>query len=157
MKNQPYFKVVIDSREQKPYVFNNFIVSALKSGDYSIQGYEDQVAIERKTKEDAYQSFGRGRSRFERELGRLSVLKYSAIVIEDNLPNFIKSPVHSEMHPKAAVNSVIAWAVKYKIGVFFAGDRRHGNAITYRLLEKFWKYNILPYIPNVKAEVNDRS
>jgi hypothetical protein len=30
--------------------------------------------------------------------------------------------------------------VKYRVCVFFAGDRRHGNALTRQLLEKFWRY-----------------
>jgi len=136
----PEFTVVVDTREQKPYIFKNSIVATLKTGDYSIKGIEDLIAIERKTKADAYGSFGNGRERFERELKRLSGIDYAAIIIEDNLPNFIKPPEYSRLHPKSAINSVIAWSVKYHICVFFSGDRRHGNAVAVRLLEKYWKY-----------------
>jgi len=132
--------VAVDTREQRPYPFPRCEVKALKTGDYSIVGLESQIAIERKTKKDAYASLGRGRARFERELERLSRFDYSAIVIESSLPEFLHPPSFSRLHPKAAVNSLIAWTVKYRVGVFFAGDRRHGHALTRQLLEKYWRY-----------------
>jgi ERCC4-type nuclease len=49
------FRIVIDSREQTPFVFNdNWPVEtgALASGDYSIVGLTDFVAIERKSLSD---------------------------------------------------------------------------------------------------------
>lgn len=140
-KSDHIFTVVIDSREQKPYQFERMAVKALDAGDYSIQGLEDKVAIERKTKQDAYGSLGSGRARFERELQRLAKLDYAAVVIESTLENFLNAPAYTQMNPKAAANSLVAWAVKYRVCVFFAGDRRHAQALTYRLLEKYWKYN----------------
>ena len=134
------FTIIVDSREQKPYRFERMAVAALPTGDYSIQGLEAEVAIERKSREDAYASLGSGRARFERELVRLSRLKYAAIVVESTLPGFLEPPPFTKMNPKAAVNSLIAWSVKYRVCVFFAGDRIHAQALTRRLLEKYWKY-----------------
>lgn len=135
------FVVAIDTREQKPYRFPRAKVKTLKTGDYSIVGLEERIAIERKTKEDAYSSLGKGRARFERELNRLSRIHYAAVVIEASLPDFLEAPTFSRMNPKAAVSSVIAWSVKYRVAVFFAGDRMHGNALTLQLLEKYWRYH----------------
>lgn len=136
----PALVVAVDTREQRPYRFPLSEVKTLATGDYSIVGLEDRVAIERKTKEDAYSSLGQGRSRFERELQRLSRFDYAAIVIEASLPEFLQAPAFSRMNPKAAAASIVAWSVKYRVCVFFAGDRRHGNAITRQLLEKYWRY-----------------
>jgi ERCC4-type nuclease len=136
----PKLVVAIDTREQKPYRFARSEVRTLASGDYSIVGLEDRVAVERKTKQDAYSSLGQGRTRFERELQRLARFDYAAIVIETSLPDFLRAPAFSRMNPRAAARSMIAWSVKYRVCVFFAGDRRHGNALTQQLLEKFWKY-----------------
>ena len=111
-----------------------------------VLGLDDLVAdlephaVERKTKQDAYSSLGQGRARFERELQRLSRFDYAAVVIETSLPDFLRAPAFSRMNPTAAARSMIAWSVKYRVCVFFAGDRRHGNALTQQLLEKFWKY-----------------
>ena len=132
--------VAVDTREQKPYRFPRSELKTLPTGDYSLVGLEDRIAIERKTKEDAYASLGQGRARFERELERLSRFDYAAIVIETSLPDFLHAPAFSRMNPKAAANSIIAWSVKYRVCVFFAGDRLHGNALTRQLLEKFWRY-----------------
>jgi DNA excision repair protein ERCC-4 len=136
----PKLVVAIDTREQKPYRFARSEVKTLASGDYSIVGLEDRIAVERKTKQDAYSSLGQGRARFERELQRLSRFDYAAVVIETSLPDFLRAPAFSRMNPRAAARSMIAWSVKYRVCVFFAGDRRHGNALTQQLLEKFWRY-----------------
>lgn len=134
------FTVVIDSREQRPYAFEKSVVKAIPTGDYSVEGYEDRVAIERKSLQDAYASLGGGRERFERELKRLGQFDYAAIVVEATLEDFLRTPAFSQMNPKAAVNSLLAWSVKYHVCVFFAGNRRLGQALTYRLLEKFLRY-----------------
>ena len=136
----PKLVVAIDTREQKPYRFARSEVKTLASGDYSIVGLEDRIAVERKTKPDAYSSLGQGRARFGRELQRLSRFDYAAVVIETSLPDFLRAPAFSRMNPTAAARSMIAWSVKYRVCVFFAGDRRHGNALTRQLLEKFWRY-----------------
>lgn len=138
---KPKFVVAVDTREQHPYSFLHYELKALASGDYSIVGYEDRIAIERKSKQDAYSSLGRGRARFKRELERLSRLDYAAIVIEATMTDFLRPPAFSQMNPKAAVNTLIAWSVKYRVCVFFAGNRRNAQTLTYRLLEKFHRYS----------------
>ena len=137
---RPELVIAVDSREQKPYLFPGCQVKTLKTGDYSIVGLEHQIALERKTKEDAYASLGRSRARFERELERLSKLDYAAVVIESSLPEFLHPPPFTRLSPRAAIGSLIAWAVKYQVGMFFAGDRCHGQALTRQLLEKYWRY-----------------
>jgi len=139
-KDKKEFTIVIDSREQHPYKFEGAVIKALKSGDYSILGLEDKITVERKTKEDAYASLGAGRARFEKELKRLSGFDYSAIVIESSLADFLKVPAFTKMNPRAAMNSLVSWSVKYKVFVFFASDRRHAKALVYRILQKYWKY-----------------
>lgn len=139
-KDKKLFKVVIDSREQYPYKFRYSIVKGLEAGDYSIEGLENRIAVERKSKQDAYASLGTGRARFERELKRLSHYEYAAIVIECDLLSFLEAPPFTTMNPKAAINSLISWSIKYGVHVFFASDRRYAKAITYRILEKFFKY-----------------
>ena len=69
------FKVITDSRERTPYKFKNSVTRKLDTGDYSIEGYEYQVCVERKTKADAYGTIGNGRSRFIKELQRMSELE----------------------------------------------------------------------------------
>lgn len=133
--------VVVDTREQRPYTFPGAVTGTLPTGDYSLLGFEDRIAIERKTKADAYGSLGCGRARFRREAERMSELQYAAIVIEASVPDFLCPPPFSQLAPAAALNSLLAWSVRFGIPVFFAGDRDHGAAITLQLLTKFWHYH----------------
>lgn len=134
-KNQ--FSVIIDSREQRPYQYNGAVVRALQAGDYSAEGVEEYIAIERKSKADAYGTIGRGRKRFIRELEKLAKYEYSAIVIECSLSDFLIPPLRSKLSPKSAINSLIAWSVRYGVHVFFADNRRISRALVYRILEKY--------------------
>ena len=132
-------KVVIDTREQLPYEFEDSITRTLQTGDYSIFGYENQITVERKSKADAYGSIGRGRTRFVKELERLSEIDYSAIVVEASLSNFVEPPQFSQLNPKSAINSLLAWSIRYGVHVYFADNRVMGNLLTLRILERYWK------------------
>jgi ERCC4-type nuclease len=77
--------VLIDTREQRPWKFSPDVtveVVTLPTGDYSLAGHSDRVAIERKSLADAVQSFTRERERFEDECRRLRDYELKAIVIE---------------------------------------------------------------------------
>jgi len=133
--------IIIDTREQLPYEFPGAVVRTLPTGDYSLVGLQDRVAIERKTKADAYGSLGQGRARFRREVERLAELDYAAIVIEATLPGFLCRPPHSKMNPRSAIGSLLGWSVRYRVPVFFAGDREHGQALTHKLLLMYARYH----------------
>ena len=104
------YTIAIDTREQRPYEFPGAVVMTLPTGDYSIVGLEHRVAIERKSKADAYGSLGQGRARFRRECERLAALDYAAIVVEDTVPGFLRRPAHSKMNPRSAIGSLLAWS-----------------------------------------------
>jgi len=135
------FVIVIDSREKKPYAFPiTTVCKALPTGDYSLLGLEERVAIERKQLEELFTITGRERDRFERELERMATLDFAAIVIEADLPQILQGVLFSHVSPKAVIGSLVSWSIRYRTHVFFAGDRRHGNALTKQLLEKYWRY-----------------
>lgn len=93
------FAVLVDHREGLPYTFadlpakkrwkGRLFVSCettyLRTGDYTIAGYEDRFAIERKSLEDLYATLGQDRQRFEAELERLNEMEFAAVVIEATL------------------------------------------------------------------------
>jgi ERCC4-type nuclease len=134
------FIIAVDTREQTPYAFPGAVTKTLPTGDYSIVGLEDRVTVERKSKADAYGSLGHGRARFRREVERLAGFDYAAIVIEDTVPGFLQRPAHSKMNPRSAIGSLLAWSVRYRVPVFFAGDRDHAQALTHKLLEMYYRY-----------------
>lgn len=79
--------IVEDSREQTPLSFDGFrgvdsMRSGLKTGDYSIQGYEDQICFERKSIPDLISTLSAGHERFLREIERMKTYEESYILIE---------------------------------------------------------------------------
>ena len=139
-KNRGSFTIVVDSREQRAYKFKGAVVTALKAGDYSIDGLEDRIAIERKRPEELFLCAGRERDRFVRELERLADFDYAAIVVEGSLVSLLEPSAFSRVGPKVVLNSLVSWSVKYNVSVWFAGSRRLARTLTYRILEKFWKH-----------------
>ena len=133
-------RIIIDSREQLPYEFENSEIGCIPTGDYSIKGLEPHVCVERKTKADAYGSLGHGRVRFEAEWKRMSRMSFAAVVIECSMKDFLTPPEHSRMNPRAAISTLLGWSVKYMIPVFFCDGRAMGKATTLKLLERFNAY-----------------
>ena len=60
--------IIIDTREQLPFEFEMSETKTLNIGDYSIAGFEDNIAIERKSITDAVGSVLGGMKRFLREI-----------------------------------------------------------------------------------------
>ena len=91
------FQIVTDTREQHPFSFEGYPVEvkprALPTGDYSLDGFEDRIAIERKAAGDLLSCMTGGRERFTRELERLRGYEAAAVVVElylrVNTVNFI--------------------------------------------------------------------
>lgn len=133
-------KLLIDTREQLPYRFEYpSLVGTVPAGDYSIVDLEDCIAIERKTINDLTGCLTYGRERFERELHIGRALDYFALVIEASLSDLAHGRYRSKMNPKSAIQSLVAFSVRYRLPIFFAGDRQSGEMLTESLLCKYLK------------------
>ena len=137
-------KIAIDTREQNAWTFSRIsprpdvVFKHLKTGDYSIEGYEDRITIERKSLEDAYSSTGKGRKRLEREFERMRLFDYAAIVVEADLYTIARHPPeHSQMNPKSVFRTLLSWSMKYNVKVWPCPDRQFAEKTTYLLLS-FW-------------------
>ena len=123
---------VIDTREKEPYDFGSDRVTAtrraLPAGDYSLAGWEDAVAVERKTLEDLVSTVIRSRKRFHKELERLAGYKAACIVVEANLSDILAERYRSGAHPNAVLGSVLSIAVDLGVPVFFCSNRQGARA-----------------------------
>lgn len=141
MPKKDNFTIIIDTREQLPFLFSGFSCGAkrgaLKTGDYSIEGFEEEFTIERKSKSDLYGSFGKGRDRFEREFSRMKDFKYSAMVIEDSFQGLKKAPFKSKIHPNSVIQSILSWSIRYGVFIFTPGNREEAEKLIYDLCEKY--------------------
>jgi DNA excision repair protein ERCC-4 len=142
----PPMVIIRDTREQNGYDFAclspkpQVKVATLTTGDYSLEGLEDQVTVERKSLADAFGTIGGQRERFIRELERMTAYQYAAVVIEADWPTIYNSPPRfSELHPKSVRGSIIAWNIRHKVMFWTMPDRFWAEKWTFYLLERFWK------------------
>lgn len=150
------FVVVCDNREKQGFEFSNIrpdardgrrpvvvpvVTKFLATGDYSIEGLEDVIGIERKNLSDLYGTIGQGRGRFERELQRLAALPHAFVVIEAEWSTIISDPpARSQLSPKSVFRSILAWQVRFPtIQWVPCPGRAFAEVVTYRLLERVWK------------------
>lgn len=164
------FEVVVDTREQAPYTFTGIrtdpsstrgkrsiplvvptVTATLKSGDYSIRGYETDVAIERKSLQDLFGTLAQRRKQFTAELERLNEMRFAAVVVEAGWPTILGGPVtligdgphhRSQLNPKTVYRSVIAWNVRYeRVRWWMCDSRAFAERTTFRILERWYKDN----------------
>jgi len=130
-------KIIVDTREQLPYKFKDSEVGTIPIADYSACGLENYIAIERKELNDLIGCLTTGRERFEKELHKSMALDYMALVIEASLSDIVNGRYRSNMNPKSAIQSLLAFSVRYRLPIFFAENREYGQRITESLLTKY--------------------
>lgn len=128
--------VVIDTREQHPFTFDNLRVEpgTLQTGDYSIRGLEHLVAIERKSLDDLLGCVGRDRDRFLRELARLRGFRYRMLVVETDVSTLEAGDWRSKLQPSHVLGSLAAWSAQYSIPIWLGGDHESSGRFTERYL-----------------------
>lgn len=135
-------KIIIDTREQRPYSFEFFegvetVRGKLQTGDYSLAGLEDKIAIERKSLNDLLGCLTHDRDRFQRELERVRALDVFAVVVESTWKDLGSKAYRSDMHPQAARQSVLAFQVRYRTPFFFAGGRDEGEYAIHGIFRQY--------------------
>ncbi len=129
--------VLVDSREQYPFTLfdshPNWIGGekriALKTGDYSIDGMEKLLALERKSLPDIVHCTVAARELFLKACARLSEFRWKAILIEATYED-LKTPykmfddLMSEVHPNAVCGTLDAIEAKFGIPIIYTSLHR---------------------------------
>ena len=150
-------KIIVDSREQHPFTFEGregveIVSGSLTTGDYSLVGLEDRVALERKSLADLVSCLtGSNRERFERELNRGRALDYFAVVIEAGFGELTAKQYRSNLNPHAAAQSIIAFQIRHGVPFLWAGSHRAAEYLTYWSLAKYLREAAKRYESIVKA------
>jgi ERCC4-type nuclease len=134
--------IIIDTREQAPFLFSENVDTqrgTLQSGDYSVVGLVNTVAIERKSLDDLVGSITAGRERFMACCSRLSRLDFACIVVEAALSDVLAGAYVSKTRPQSVVGSVLAIHVDFGLPTIWAGSRSNAANITERLLTRLWR------------------
>lgn len=147
------FTIIVDGQEKAPYRFGGMKTDAamksrpisvptswghLKTGDYSIDGWQKHVTVERKSLGDLYGTLGKHRARFEREHVRMAGMGggNSCVIIEANWNQILNHPPRrSRLLPKTVFRTWLSWSQRYGIPWYALEDRRLAEIATFRFLE----------------------
>ena len=139
--------ILVDSREKNGYKFNKTDkcngseVICLKQGDYTLQGLEDWVIIERKNSiNELVSCLGVQRERFMREMDRMAHVRYKFLVIEDYWTSAMKPTRYSKMSVNFVLSSVFSLMLKRNIFVIFGGTRENTQKIIKWILSRSFHY-----------------
>lgn len=119
--------LVTDTREQRPLDFTRWpeitvTTATLRAGDYSLVGFEDRFALERKSLPDLVGSVTTHRERFERELQTLRGYDLAAIVAECDTGHVLRHEYRSKASPDSVLQSLAAFQVRYRVPTLWAGS-----------------------------------
>jgi ERCC4-type nuclease len=134
--------VIIDTREQKPWFYGEGTErGTLKTGDYSIKGYEGSFAIERKSLPDLFGTLTKGHLRFKKELARGLEMDYFAIIVEGSWLDMIHKTFPGANHIKSRGDTVAKIIttihLKYGIPIFFAQSKHEAGVIFNQLADAY--------------------
>lgn len=133
--------LVIDTREQQPFAFSapgvRTIRRALATGDYSVEGLEERVAVERKTLDDLVGSLIRSRERFLREVRRLEAIEARCIAVEASWNDIAERRYTGGIHPRAVFGAVLSLIVDHGVPVYFLSNRQIACRFTEDFLLRF--------------------
>ncbi len=142
--------MIADSRERQPLweakEYEDFIVKRQKldAADYSIEGLENLIRIERKKcGMELYANFTKHRERFYKEVERLREIPHKFIVIESTLEE-ISNPLsyravgNYNRAPAIVLSSLVSLSLLDGIQIIYAGKSARG--IIKRIFNKFSEY-----------------
>jgi DNA excision repair protein ERCC-4 len=140
--------ILVDKRERAPLtryfspdvIFENV---TLETGDYSLRGASDRVAIERKSLPDLVACVGHERPRFIECCERLSKFAFRLMVVEANFDDVLAGAYRSRIRPACVVGTCIALHTDFGLPTIWCGDARNAANIVERLLTRFWRKQVL--------------
>lgn len=123
-------KIIEDTRETLPLSFDKIkdvvvIRQGLKTGDYSVSGYEDRLCFERKAIGDAVSTLINGHTRFLKEMERMRDFEAKYILIEHSPSVLYNYCARHGWQNKfdVVIQSLLAYAYHYQVRVRFCKDR----------------------------------
>jgi ERCC4-type nuclease len=160
MSTAPGYYVIKDTREQQGYFFGAYqsclgmVEQKLDTGDYTIQGLEDKVCIERKSSvEELAINLGQKKYAFLDEIERMKNFEHKFLVLEFTLEDLAEFPKNTRI-PADKISSVkitgkyilkclIEFQLYNGVHVLFCGDKQHAFVTICSILKRInEKYTI---------------
>tara|TARA_R100001198_G_C5150413_1_gene160122 strand:+ start:69 stop:554 length:486 start_codon:yes stop_codon:yes gene_type:complete len=139
-KQIPNFTVIKDTREQEGYYFSKYdkcegmIERKLDTGDYSIEGLEEKICVERKASpEELATNLGQKKNAFMNEIERMKTFRHKFILLEFSLQDLVEFPEGSripesqkakvKISGKYMLKMLMEFQLKHNIHVVFCGNK----------------------------------
>lgn len=156
----PNYRVIKDTREQDGWFFSKYDkcagmdVGTLHTGDYTLEGFEDVVCIERKAcASEIAMNLGKKKGAFNAEMERMKDFPFSFLVCEFDMEDVLKYPegsrVPNKLRSKVRVTGkyllkcLLEFQIWYDTKIIFCGNKNNAflvcNSIFKRLNELFHK------------------
>ncbi len=149
----PDYVVVKDTREQKGYWFSNYdkcggmVDRKLDTGDYSIEGFEDVLCIERKASvSEIANNMGKKKDSFHREIERMDKFRFPFLICEFSLDDVMNFPEGSDIplqkrqfmkiSPKYLLKCFMDYQVNYNVKVLFCGNKDNAFRVVNSLCKR---------------------
>jgi ERCC4-type nuclease len=141
------FTIIVDTREQQPWVFESYTTAnkKLDTGDYSIEGLEHLICVERKKSASEFAN-NVVESRFKDVIMRMSSIKYAFLLLEFDLEDLLIYPVGStvpkkmwdkiKISPAFLIKNILELEMSHNIKVFFCGNATNAAKLAEMILKK---------------------
>ncbi len=146
-------RILIDSREQTPYSLVDSEKATLKTGDYSVKGYEDRIAIERKAYSDLYSCLTSDKKRFRKQLERLGELEFSYLLVDSHVSAVLLGHPQCDLPGEKALKFLIRHCTEF--GVPFCFVDSHGDKVVRNLLNEGLKRIEKESAPEGTVQIED--
>jgi ERCC4-type nuclease len=147
----PEFTIIQDTREQTPWSFGfEYTVAqeigTLATGDYTIQGFEDKLCIERKgCIEEFATNLGKDFGRFKKELIRMDSFPHAFIICEFPLKDLIEYPFHNhnkrlqemaKLGGKYLLKQIMQIQLDHNVKIMFCSNRFYAQQLALSLMKR---------------------
>jgi hypothetical protein len=178
ISERPYkcpFTILVDSAEQHPFTFTGIRADSSRNyrpiqvatlaanlgrhpnslGDYSIQGFEGRIGLERKSLDDAVGTFlgwernteggATRRERFIQELANLNSIECGAVIVEADFSQVWRAATETlkkpaEVNQQSLRNQIRAWQQDFpSVQWLFCGGRQDAEEEAFRWCWRFWE------------------
>lgn len=145
------FHIIVDSREQQPWSFENMVssVAKLDTGDYSLKGMEEIFCIERKGSVSEFAN-NITEKRFKDVVERMNKIPHAFLLLEFNLEDVMIYPVGSnvpkrvwdklKITPKFILKHLIELQLLHNIKILFCGDAENAEKMAISIMRKIYEY-----------------
>ncbi|MBU2648152.1 hypothetical protein KKI24_25825 [bacterium] len=123
---------LIDNREQTPFDLKPMMTerATTAKADYSVKGFEDLIAVERKEFIDLVGYTTTGRCRFEREQLRMKAYPSKCVVIKGGWSQLATGSYRSQVNPLSVTHTIAIWISRYGAPFQFCGRWEFAQDLT---------------------------